>query len=76
MKVYPLFFQAGKSLSSVLVGREVYPLFQAGKSLSSKVFYFRDESLSSVLSGREDFWHYVLKMSYPLFQAGKVSITC
>ncbi len=38
MKVYPLFFQAGKSLSSVLVGREVYPLFQAGKSLSSKVF--------------------------------------
>ncbi len=43
MKVYPLFFQAGKSLSSVLVGRDVYPLFQAGKSLSSKVFYFRDE---------------------------------
>ncbi len=43
-------------VSSVLVGREVYPLFQAGKSLSSKVFYFRDESLSSVLSGREDFW--------------------
>ncbi len=38
MKVYPLFFQAGKSLSSVLVGRDVYPLFQAGKSLSSKVF--------------------------------------
>ncbi len=35
--MYPL-FQAGKSLSSVLVGREVYPLFQAGKSLSSKVF--------------------------------------
>ncbi len=45
--------------------------------------------LSSVLSGREG-WHYVLifgyplffqagkilKMSYPLFQAGKVSITC
>ncbi len=27
---------------------KVYPLFQAGKSLSSKVFYFRDESLSSV----------------------------
>ncbi len=51
--MYPL-FQAGKSLSSVLVGREVYPLFQAGKSLSSKVFYFRDESLSSV-SGREEF---------------------
>ncbi len=53
MKVYPLFFQAGKilalraknELSSVLVGREVYPLFQAGKSLSSKVFYFRDESI-------------------------------
>ncbi len=63
-------------VSSVLVGREVYPLLQAGKSLSSKVFYFRDESLSSVLSGREDFWHHVLKMSYPLFQAGKVSITC
>ncbi len=42
-------------VSSVLVGREVYPLLQAGKSLSSKVFYFRDESLSSVLSGREDF---------------------
>ncbi len=63
-------------VSSVLVGREVYPLLQAGKSLSSKVFYFRDESLSSVLSGREDFLHHVLKMSYPLFQAGKVSITC
>ncbi len=63
-------------VSSVLVGREVYPLFQAGKSLSSKVFYIRDESLSSVLSGREDFGHYMLKMSYPLFQAGKVSITC
>ncbi len=42
-------------VSSVLVGREVYPLFQAGKSLSSKVFIFRDESLSSVLSGREEF---------------------
>ncbi len=63
-------------VSSVLVGREVYPLFQAGKRLSSKVFYFRDESLSSVLSGREDFGHHVLKMSYPLFQAGKVSISC
>ncbi len=25
-------------VSSVRVGREVYPLFQAGKSLSSKVF--------------------------------------
>ncbi len=25
-------------VSSVLVGRDVYPLFQAGKSLSSKVF--------------------------------------
>ncbi len=49
-------------VSSVLVGREGYPLLQAGKSLSSKVFYFRDESLSSVLSGREDFWHHVLKM--------------
>ncbi len=34
---------------------KVDPLFQAGKSLSSKVFYFRDESLSSVLSGREEF---------------------
>ncbi len=50
---------------------KVYPLFQAGKSLSSKVFYFRDESilcscrqgsLSSVLVGRE---------VYPLLQAGK-----
>ncbi len=62
-------------VSSVLVGREVYPLLQAGKSLSSKVFIL-EMKVSSVLSGREDFWHHVLKMSYPLFQAGKVSITC
>ncbi len=40
-------------VSSVLVGRDVYPLFQAGKSLSSKSFYFRDENISSVVSGRE-----------------------
>ncbi len=82
---YPL-FQAGKSLSSkvffilemkvssVLVGREVYPQFQAGKSLSSKVFILEMKVFS--VSGREDFGHYVLKMSYPLFQAGKVSISC
>ncbi len=31
--------------------------------------------LSSVLSGREDL-ALRAKMSYPLFQAGKVSITC
>ncbi len=42
-------------VSSVLVGREVYPLFQAGKSLSSK-FYFRDEKfILCSFSGREDF---------------------
>ncbi len=34
-------------LSSVLVGRDVYPLFQAGKSLSSKKFLFLEMSLSS-----------------------------
>ncbi len=62
-------------VSSVLVGREVYPLLQAGKSLSSKVFIL-EMKVSSVLSGREDFGHYVLKISYPLFQAGKVSISC
>ncbi len=53
--VYPLKF--------FILEMKVYPLFQAGKSLSSKVFYFRDESilcscrqgsLSSV-SGREEF---------------------
>ncbi len=41
-------------VSSVLVGREVYPLLQAGKSLSSKVFIL-EMKVSSVLSGREDF---------------------
>ncbi len=45
--MYPL-FQAGKSLSSVLVGREVYPLFQAGKILALRA----KNELSSV-SGRE-----------------------
>ncbi len=64
---------------------KVYPLFQAGKSLSSKVFYFREESilcscrqgsLSSV-SGREEFIllkFFILEMKvYPLFfQAGKI----
>ncbi len=44
-------------------------------SLSSKVL-FLEMKVSSVLSGREDFGHYVLKISYPLFQAGKVSISC
>ncbi len=46
-KSYPLFRQGRLAfhannfvLSSVLVGRDVYPLFQAGKSLSSKVFLF------------------------------------
>ncbi len=43
-------------VSSVLVGRDVYPLFQAGKSLSSKVFILEMKNISSVLSGREDFW--------------------
>ncbi len=70
MKVYPL-FQAGKSLSSKVFyfrdesilcscSREVYPLLQAGKSLSSKVFIL-EMKVYSVLSGREDFGHYVLK---------------
>ncbi len=40
---------------------KVYPLFQAGKSLSSKVFIL-EMKVSSVLVGRE---------VYPLFQAGK-----
>ncbi len=44
-------------------------------SLSSKVFIL-EMKVSSVLSSREDFGHYVLKISYPLFQAGKVSISC
>ncbi len=50
-------------LSSVLSGREGW-------------HYVLIFGLSSVLSGREDFGHYVLKISYPLFQAGKVSISC
>ncbi len=33
-----VFFILEIKVSSVLVGRDVYPLFQAGKSLSSKVF--------------------------------------
>ncbi len=64
MKVI-LCFQAGKSLSSkvfilemkvssVLVGREVYPLLQAGKSLSSKVFILEME-VYPLFSGREEF---------------------
>ncbi len=44
-----------KSLSSVLVGREVYPLF-SGREGWHYVLIF---GLSSVLSGREG-WHYVL----------------
>ncbi len=40
---------------------KVYPLFQAGKSLSSKVFIL-EMKVSSVLVGRE---------VYPLLQAGK-----
>ncbi len=39
-----------------------YPLFQAGKSLSSKVFFILEMKVSSVLVGRE---------VYPLLQAGK-----
>ncbi len=76
MKVYPLFFQAGKSLSSVLVGRDVYPLFQAGKSLSSKVFILEMKIYPLFFQAGKISGHYVLKMSYPLFQAGKVNITC
>ncbi len=38
--------------------------------------FILEMKVSSVLSGREDFGHYVLKISYPLFQAGKVSISC
>ncbi len=58
------------TVSSVLVGRDVYPRFQAGKSLSSKVFIL-EMSLSSKV--------FILEMKiYPLFfQAGKIlGITC
>ncbi len=41
-------------VSSVLVGREVYPLLQAGKSLSSKVFIL-EMKVYPLFSGREEF---------------------
>ncbi len=63
-------------VSSVLVGRDVYPLFQAGKSLSSKVFILEMKIYPLFFQAGKIFGHYVLKMSYPLFQAGKVSISC
>ncbi len=44
-----------------------YPLFQAGKSLSSKVFFILEMKVI-LCSCRQG--------SYPLFQAGKVSISC
>ncbi len=58
----------------------MYPLFQAGKSLSSKVFYFRDKSILCFQTGKSlSSKVLLLEMKfYPLFfQAGKIlAFTC
>ncbi len=61
-------------VSSVLVGREVYPLLQAGKSLSSKVFILEMKVYPLFFQAGKI--RSIGLLSYPLFQAGKVSISC
>ncbi len=60
-------------VSSVLVGREVYPLFQAGKSLSSKVFILEIKVYPLFQAGKSlSSKVFILEMKvYPLFQTGK-----
>ncbi len=63
MKIYPLFFQAGKILGITLL-KMSYPLFRQGRLALRANFW-----LSSVVSGREGFFGiYMLKKKkvYPL----------